>query len=148
MEAAREASPRGHGESLKIISQETLHLHTFGSTAPVTVQHNIVKVSLENVWNTQLRIEIEAVETPQVCTSVIKVPGKPIQEELKRKGLQLADFPLEGTYDTELSVLIGADYYWRLVSGKVRSCHREQLRMGFAGASFDIQCNQRHLYAH
>lgn len=105
---------------LPVVRQETLHLHTFGSTSPITAQRNIVKVSLENVWHTQQRIEIEAVETPQVCTAVIKVPGEPIQEELKRKGLQLADFTLEGADDPELSVLIGADYYWRVVSGKVQ----------------------------
>lgn len=39
-------------------------------------------------------------------SAVIKVPGEPIQEELKRQGLQLADFPLEGAGDPELSVLI------------------------------------------
>ena len=72
------------------------------------------------MWNTQQKIEIEAVETPQVCTAVIKVPSEPIQEELRRKGLQLADFPLDGADDPELSMLIGADYYWQVVSGKVQ----------------------------
>ena len=71
---------------LPVVKQETLHLHTFGFTAPVIAQRNIVKVSLENVWNTQ-QIEVEAVETPQVCTAVIKVPSEPIREELRRKGL-------------------------------------------------------------
>lgn len=53
----------------------------------MTVQCNIVKVSLQNVWNTDQKIEIEAVKTPQVCTAVINVPSEPIQEELKRRGL-------------------------------------------------------------
>lgn len=55
-----------------------------------------------------------------MCSAVIKVPGEPIQDELKRQGLQLADFLLEGTDNPELSVLIGADCYWHIVSGKVR----------------------------
>lgn len=86
---------------LPVVRQETLHIHTFGSTAPVTARRNIVRVSLENVWNTQQKIEIEAVETPQLCTAVIKVPSEPIQEEFKRKGLQLADFIPEGTEDPD-----------------------------------------------
>lgn len=65
---------------LPVVRQETLHLHTFRCTAPVTVQHNVVKVSLENVWNTQQRIETEAAETPQVCTAVIKVPVNPSEK--------------------------------------------------------------------
>ncbi|KAI3361691.1 hypothetical protein L3Q82_002048 [Scortum barcoo] len=105
---------------LPVIRQETLNLHTFGSTTPATVQRNIVKVWMENVWDSQQRIEIEAVETPQVCSAVIKVPGKPLQEELERKGLQLADFSLDGSDDPELSVLIGGDFYWQVVSGKVQ----------------------------
>ena len=105
---------------LPVVRQETLHLHTFGSKTPVTAQRNIVKVSLENVWNTQQRVEIEAVETPQVCSAVIKVPGEPIQNALKKRDLQLADFPLEGADNPELAVLIGADYYWRVVTGKVQ----------------------------
>lgn len=55
-----------------------------------------------------------------MCTAVIKVPSEPIQEERKKKGLQLADFPLDGPDDAELSLLIGPDYYWQVVSGKVQ----------------------------
>ncbi|XP_041852929.1 uncharacterized protein LOC121647490 [Melanotaenia boesemani] len=49
-----------------------------------------------------------------------QVPGEPVQEELKRRGLQLADFPLESTEGPELALLIGADYYWHIVSGKIQ----------------------------
>lgn len=49
----------------------------------------------------------------------MKIPGEHIQADLKRKGLQLADYPDPSTCDTELSMLIGADYYWNIVSGQV-----------------------------
>lgn len=75
---------------------------------------NIVKVVLENVW-----IETAAVETPQVCTVVMQVPGEHIRGECKKRGLQPADFHLEGADDAELSVLTGADFYWQVVTGKV-----------------------------
>ncbi|KAL0146815.1 hypothetical protein M9458_057754 [Cirrhinus mrigala] len=75
---------------LPVIKQETVILHTFGSAAPVTAKRNTVKVTLKNVWQKGQKIEIEALETPQVCTAVMKIP--------------------------ELS--IGGDYYWRIVSGR------------------------------
>ncbi|XP_064792902.1 uncharacterized protein LOC135513859 [Oncorhynchus masou masou] len=106
------------GLKLPVIRQEALTLHMFGSSAPATSQRNTVKVILENVWDKQQRIEIEAIETPQVCTAVMKVPGERIQHELSKRGLQLADFPGDDN-DPELSVLIGADYYWQIVSGRV-----------------------------
>eukprot|EP00063_Salmo_salar_P084036 XP_014058871.1 PREDICTED: uncharacterized protein LOC106606921 [Salmo salar] len=106
------------GLKLPVIRQEALTLHTFGPSAPATPQRNTVKVILENVWDKQQRIEREAIEIPQVCTAVMKVPGEQIQHELNRKGLQLADFPGDDN-DPELSVLMGADYYWQIVSGRV-----------------------------
>ncbi|XP_014836153.1 PREDICTED: uncharacterized protein LOC106914092 [Poecilia mexicana] len=105
---------------LPVVRQETLNLHVFGSTSPVVEKRNIVRVQLENVWNTERKIEIDAVETPEVCTAVIKVPTEPIQAEIKKRGLQLGDFPLEGANEQELQMLIGADYYWQAVTGKVQ----------------------------
>ncbi len=49
----------------------------------------------------------------------MKFRGEHIQAELKRKSLQLTHYPDNGTCDTELPMLIGADYYWRIVSGQV-----------------------------
>ncbi|XP_056094778.1 uncharacterized protein LOC130073406 [Rhinichthys klamathensis goyatoka] len=104
---------------LPVTKQETFTLHTFGSAAPVTSRRNTVKVILQSIWNKEQKVEVEALETPQVCTAVMKIPGEHIQAELKRKGLQLADYPDPSTCDTELSMLIGADYYWHIVSGQV-----------------------------
>lgn len=104
---------------LPVVKQETFTLHTFGSAAPVTTKRNTVRLVLENTWNKGQKIEIEAIETPQVCTALMKVPGQHIQRELKRKGLRFADVNLDGIADAELSVLIGADYYWKTVSGRI-----------------------------
>lgn len=102
---------------LPIIKQGIFNLHTFGSSAPTTVKRNIVKLNLENVWDKQQSVEIEVVVTPQVCTAVMKVPGEHLQTEIKRRGLLLADFP--GDEKPELSLLIGSDYYWKIVTGQV-----------------------------
>lgn len=68
-------------------------------------KRNTVKMILENVWNTQQKIEIDATETPQVSSAIMKVPDDQIQRLMKENGLQLADFLLEGA-DPELLVLI------------------------------------------
>lgn len=104
---------------LPVTKQEMFTLHTFGSAAPVTSRCNTVKVILQSIWYKEQKEEVEALETPQVCTAVMKIPGEHIQAELKRKGLQLADYTDPSTCDTELSMLIGADYYWHIVSSQV-----------------------------
>ncbi|KAL0150932.1 hypothetical protein M9458_053851 [Cirrhinus mrigala] len=104
---------------LPVMKKETLNLHTFGAENPVITEFRNVKLELESVWNPNQRIEITALETPQVCSAVMKVPGEHVHQKLEAKGLQLADFVSEDTNDSELSVLIGADYYWQVVSGKV-----------------------------
>lgn len=77
-----------------------------------------VKVSLQDVWGTQQRVENEAVKSVQ-CSYQINQSLVNLSK-LRRKGLQLADFPLAGADDPELSVLIGTDYYWQVVLGKVQ----------------------------
>lgn len=104
--------------NLRILKQETLNLHTFGSKNPVTTKCNVIRLVLENLRNKHQKIEIEAVQTPQLCTAVMKVPSKHIQQQLEKKGLPVADVSSGGKEDLELSVLIGADYYWRVVTGK------------------------------
>lgn len=45
---------------LPVVRQETLNLHTFGSTTPATVQRNIVQVWMENVWNSHIERELRS----------------------------------------------------------------------------------------
>lgn len=51
---------------LPVLNREKLNLHTFGAECPVIAECNIVKLTLESVWNTNQRIEITAIGTPQV----------------------------------------------------------------------------------
>ena len=109
---------------LPVIRQETFTLHTFGSAAPVTTRRITVKLVLENLWNKGQKIKIKAIEIPQVCTAVMKVPGEQIQLVLKRRRLQFADAVDDGADDRDLAVLIGADY---LLEHGIRPC-RETYR--------------------
>ncbi|XP_054628394.1 uncharacterized protein LOC129179316 [Dunckerocampus dactyliophorus] len=104
---------------LPVVRKETLRLHTFGSGSPVTMERNVVKLTLQNIRNQEQALEIEAIEMPQVSSAIIQVPGEQIRKHLEGKGLTTADVSSSSDEELELSVLIGADYYWKVVSGKV-----------------------------
>ncbi|XP_049926226.1 uncharacterized protein LOC126406100 isoform X1 [Epinephelus moara] len=104
---------------LPVVKRETLKLHTFGSEIPATMEHSIVKLVLLNIDNKELNTEIEAVETLQVSSAIMQVPREQIRLQLEKKGLPSADVSGRSDEELELSVLIGADYYWKMVSGRV-----------------------------
>lgn len=66
-----------------VIRQGTFNLKTFGSSTPITVQRNVVRLSLGNIWDKHQSVEIDAVVTPK---AVMEVPGDQLQMELMRRG--------------------------------------------------------------
>lgn len=104
---------------LPVVKKETLKLHTFGSDTPVTMERNVVKLTLQNICDKTKTLVIEAVETPQVSSAIMQVPGEQIKQQLERRGLASADVSGSTDLELELSVLIGADFYWKMVSGRV-----------------------------
>lgn len=54
-----------------------------------------------------------------MCTSKMTVAGEALRKELEEKGMQLADTLVNGMENMELGVLIGGDYYWQMVTGKI-----------------------------
>jgi hypothetical protein len=65
---------------------------------------------------------MEMLETPQVCTSVMKVAGEELHTEREDKGLHLADTALSCMESPELGILIGGD-----ITGKC--CRENQQNM-------------------
>ncbi len=104
--------------NLPKIGEETLRIHTFGCGEPKLITCNKVKLRLSNIRNGQ-SVDIDVLETPRVCTSIMRVAGEELRRELERKGMQLADTAVSGMEMQELGVLIGGDHYWRVVSGKL-----------------------------
>lgn len=64
-------------------------------------------------------MDVDVLETPRVCTSIMRVAGEALRRELEQKGMQMADTVVSGMEKQELGVLIGGDQYWKVVSGKV-----------------------------
>ncbi|RXN35457.1 pao retrotransposon peptidase [Labeo rohita] len=110
---------------------------------PVTAKRNTVKVTLKNVWQ---KIEIKALETPQVCTAVMKIPGlkRQLQSDLvlrHRYNEVVNDYLEQGIVEDvaeEDSSLTAVKYYM-----PHHTVHREdkvttKLRVVFDASSHDI----------
>ena len=91
---------------LPVIGEETLNLHTFGSATPKRIKCRKVSVTLE------------LLETPNVCASKLQIADAKVRRALETKGRQVADIPIRGM-DMELGILIGGDYYWKIVTGQM-----------------------------
>ena len=81
--------------NLPKVGEETLKLHTFGSSVPQSITCNKVKLTLSNIRNGQ-SVQLEVLEIPRVCSSIMRVAGEEVRRELERKGLQLADTSVSG----------------------------------------------------
>ncbi|GBM18050.1 hypothetical protein AVEN_75488-1 [Araneus ventricosus] len=63
--------------NLKVIEQEELKIYSFGSTEPVVEKINKVRVVLRNLSD-QRHLVIEALETLNFSSALIKIPDKDI----------------------------------------------------------------------
>ncbi|GBM36579.1 hypothetical protein AVEN_250779-1 [Araneus ventricosus] len=102
---------------LKVIGQEEQKMYTFGSTKPIIEKRNNVRVVLKSL-SMQRQLVIEALETPNISSALIKIPDKDLKSYCHRNNIQLAD--KSNNDDLKLSILIGSDYYWKVVTGKIR----------------------------
>ncbi|KAG0445050.1 hypothetical protein HPB47_000994 [Ixodes persulcatus] len=65
-------------------------------------------------------IVIEALEVPEICGEILSITDDDMINSLQGQGITLADSSLRGCFsEPGVSVLIGADYHWRVTSGNV-----------------------------
>ncbi|XP_077534550.1 uncharacterized protein LOC144146477 [Haemaphysalis longicornis] len=99
---------------------EDLAVFTFGSSnRPRSYQCRKVAITLRSRYKLS-PVTLDALEVPEVCT----VKGPPVETEvvklLRDRKLLVADEPEKGQTQTPtISVLVGSDNYWRLVSGRI-----------------------------
>ncbi|GFT62589.1 DUF1758 domain-containing protein [Trichonephila clavipes] len=109
--------------------KENLSICTFGAKETETKTLNIVKIKLKNRDDPNLRIEIEAVETEYISITNLPTPDRNIDKKFRYlKNVQLAD-PYEFN-DKEISILIGADYYYQLVTGRITRLNKNLVTVG------------------
>ncbi|GFU33102.1 uncharacterized protein TNCV_4156451 [Trichonephila clavipes] len=101
-----------------ILRKENLSICTFGAKETETKTLNIVNIKLKNRDDPNLCIEIEAVETEHISITNLPNPDRDIDKKIRYlKNVQLAD-PYEFN-DKEISILIGADYYYQVITGRI-----------------------------
>lgn len=64
--------------------------------------------------------EIEALEVPEISKDLPRLTEQTILQELDAKAMPFADFSFEAQPEPGISLLIGADFYWKLVTGVIR----------------------------
>ena len=99
---------------LKPTKQETLHLNTFGEEGFKRQKCDMFSLQLQGE-DGELDIELSALAFPVICSPVSTRIN--IQEFPHLDGLQFAD-NLDGG-DQSIDMLLGADYYYKIVTGEV-----------------------------
>ena len=91
---------------------EQLELSTFGNNKTSSQTASNVKFSI--VSNSQ-SIPIHALAVPFICLPVRNQPIQTAKVQFENLNLNFADSGL----DNEIDLLVGSDYYWELVTGKI-----------------------------
>ena len=99
--------------SLEPLRKETLHLNTFGEQRYRTQDCDVVKVRLGRAGCEE--IEICALGFPVICSSL---PNKiEVSKFPQLDGLEF-DEEFDESNDESIDILIGSDYYWKIVNGE------------------------------
>ncbi|KAG1653542.1 Gypsy retrotransposon integrase-like protein 1 [Nymphon striatum] len=100
--------------NLKPTHAEVIHLSIFGDNSPRSKKLNVVLFNLETKYGPNL--QIKAMVVPQISTPM-KVMTQQVKELPHIKHLDLAQHITAD--DVEISLLIGADYYWDIIGDHV-----------------------------
>ena len=98
------------------VKRETLHLNTFGNSKTKRENCDVFKFNIRSTKGHE-SIELRAVSFPTICSPVSSVVN--IQNYPHLRELDLADLDESGTCNNRIDILIGADFYWRIVTGDV-----------------------------
>ncbi|XP_064479018.1 uncharacterized protein LOC135392227 [Ornithodoros turicata] len=100
----------------KFLAEEELTVEVFGGRLSERTFRRVL-LTLES--RTKGNFSVEVLETDNICEQFLPRVSTDIKGKLENLGLLVADVP--SGVAREISVLIGCDYYWEFVSGKVLS---------------------------
>ena len=98
------------------LKRETLHLNTFGNSQTKRENYELFKFNIRSMRGNE-SVELRAISFPTISSpvsSVINVNNYPHLQEL-----ELADFDAKGTCNDNIDILVGANFYWSIVTGDV-----------------------------
>ena len=104
--------------SLPVERRETMSIKTFGAAKERLQTCIVVRVVVK--FKDGCSRELTLLTVPTICEPLV---GQPIRDSKRRfphlAGIELAD-PDSNDQGLEISILIGSDLYWMLVTGRVR----------------------------
>ena len=106
--------------NLPVIAKEKLMIKAFGDSSPKVRECEIVQIGIKCVDGVE--VIMTAYVVPVICTPISnQVISGALERHPYLRGLELADFSSEDELNADKSVqiLIGADFYWRLVDGEI-----------------------------
>ena len=134
--------------NLETVESENLLIKTFGDEAPKVLTCNRVKFAVTDTKGND--ITMDAYSVPTICSPISNQSIKVALEEYPHlRGLNLADTPsMSDSSDVEVDILIGADYYWKIITGTTKRGAKPGpvavlTRLGWVLSGPVIQENQR-----
>lgn len=109
---------------LEVVGEEEVTIYPFGGTQNVTKKkRRVVRVWLRSQYSRKEH-SVDALEIEDICSDHLALPDSVVQT-IGEVGLDLADIAVSPALrnSEKIDVLIGADYYWEIVSGEVRKLH-------------------------
>ncbi|XP_021959569.1 uncharacterized protein LOC110855469 [Folsomia candida] len=79
------------------------------------IEHNKYRIQIESL-NGHHRESLEVLDRDDICGLIARVPSGPWIKELANQGVHLTDFTSDSP---EIEILIGSDYYGKLMTGRV-----------------------------
>ena len=102
--------------NLPTLKKEWLMIKTFGDANPTLRECHSVQLRIEGIEGTSLYVNLFAVE--KICSPISNQTIELTKETYPHlRDLNLADNP-EGKTELEVHILLGADYYWNIVSNE------------------------------
>lgn len=105
---------------LPTVGKETINLHTFGSTNSVKHIRSKIQFKLCNVEDENKFVNIEALESPEICGALIEAPRGDFIEQILSLNIKLSDIVECNEDPQRIDVLIGSDYFWQIVTGRTK----------------------------
>ena len=106
--------------NLPVIAKEKLIIKAFGDSSPKVRECEIVQIGIKCVHGVEVIMTAYAV--PVICTPISnQVISGALERHPYLRDLELVDFSNEDELnaDKTVQILVGADFYWRLVDGEV-----------------------------
>ncbi|GFU62538.1 DUF1758 domain-containing protein [Nephila pilipes] len=100
-----------------------------------------VEIKLRNILDGR-EVVVDALEIDEISRASIRDPDRDICAEMEYKGLALTFDFKELSSDGQISLLVGADYYWDLIKGIQRSNSSLEIIETIFGWSLQGRCDE------